>query len=37
MDGLSNVQFIIIINNLQQTTDVVSSNPDQGEVNNIMW
>ena len=37
MDGLSNVQFIIIINNLQQTTDVVSSNLDQGEVYNIMW
>jgi hypothetical protein len=37
MDGLSNVQFIIIINNLQQTTNVVSSNLDQGEVYNIMW
>ena len=37
MDSLSNVQFIIIINNLQQTTDVVSSNLDQGEVYNIMW
>ena len=37
MDGLSNVQFIIIISNLQQTTNVVSSNLDQGEVYNIMW